>query len=258
MDDNTCGCLVMNIPQPIVVANHLWASIVTESARSIPARAFRSRSEAMSAPPQAASTWYQRLFNRASSALEQRIYHSRVSRTCRGRDHDGNASARAIADDRIFQSVLVHASKSIGCDQSHSRSAYSRLVRDLEPGKMALLRNVEHRRAVKCARPFCRKFRSRPGQSTEQRRIVRFGSAGREMAAGFRWKSCPTSDSTDDVSLYLYCDRGGRQGRQLRIERTGDAIRALGRESWSRIEQPEVARMRHMDEAVFHLFDGPR
>ena len=22
-DDNTCGCRVMNIPQPIVVANHL-------------------------------------------------------------------------------------------------------------------------------------------------------------------------------------------------------------------------------------------
>ena len=34
-EDNTAACLVRNIPQPIVVANHLCASIVMESACSI-------------------------------------------------------------------------------------------------------------------------------------------------------------------------------------------------------------------------------
>src|ERR1700758_3726239 len=67
-DDSTGAYLVRNIPQPIVVANHLCASIVTESARSIPARTRRNRSDAISAPPQAASTWNQRLFARATSA----------------------------------------------------------------------------------------------------------------------------------------------------------------------------------------------
>ena len=46
------------MPQPIVAANHLCASIVTESASSRPANKPRYRSEAISAPPQAASTWH--------------------------------------------------------------------------------------------------------------------------------------------------------------------------------------------------------
>ena len=50
------GSRVMNMPQPMVVANHLCASIVTESASSMPARSSRSRSDASAAPPQAAST----------------------------------------------------------------------------------------------------------------------------------------------------------------------------------------------------------
>ena len=39
-----------NIPQPIVVASHLCASMVTESARPMPASTPRSRSEATAAP----------------------------------------------------------------------------------------------------------------------------------------------------------------------------------------------------------------
>ena len=70
--DSTGACRVMNMPQPIVVANHLCASIVTESASSIPARMPRSRSDAISAPPQAASTWYQIPEVRAISAQAAR------------------------------------------------------------------------------------------------------------------------------------------------------------------------------------------
>ena len=84
----------MNIPQPIVVANHLCASIVMESARSMPLRTCRSRSEAMTAPPQAASTWYQSPFGAGEfGACPQRIDHSGVGGAGRGSDHDRNASA---------------------------------------------------------------------------------------------------------------------------------------------------------------------
>jgi hypothetical protein len=58
----------MNMPHPMVVASHLWASMVIESAVSIPARWPRSRSEASAAPPQAASTWYQAPCSRATRA----------------------------------------------------------------------------------------------------------------------------------------------------------------------------------------------
>jgi hypothetical protein len=40
----------------MVVAIHLWASMVIESARSMPSRWDRSRGDASAAPPQAAST----------------------------------------------------------------------------------------------------------------------------------------------------------------------------------------------------------
>ncbi len=66
--DSSGASAAMNMPQPIVVANHLWASMVRESARSIPASRGRSRSDATSAPPHAASTWNQRPDRRAASA----------------------------------------------------------------------------------------------------------------------------------------------------------------------------------------------
>ena len=57
----------------------------------------------------------------------------------------------------------------------------------------------------------------------------------------------------------LDLDRGrrGRRGRQLRVERRGDAVRALRREGRRRVEQPEIARMRHLGDAGLELADGP-
>ena len=49
--------------------------------------------------------------------------------------------------------------------------------------------------------------------------------------------------------------RGGG-GRQLRIERANDAIRAFGREGRRGVEEAEIARMRLMYDAAFQLPDG--
>src|SRR5271167_4304650 len=78
------------------------------------------------------------------------------------------------------------------------------------------------------------------------------------MASSLGRKSRTPGNRTDDVGLYLNRDRGGRRGRQLRIECTGDTICALSREGGRRIKQPEIAGVSHMDETVLHLGDGPR
>src|SRR5271156_2784367 len=78
------------------------------------------------------------------------------------------------------------------------------------------------------------------------------------MTRRFGRKSRSPRDRTDDVSLYLDRGRRGRRGRQLRIERTGNTICALSGEGGRRVEQPEIARVGHMDETVLHLLDGPR
>src|ERR1700691_2682591 len=48
-----------------------------------------------------------------------------------------------------------------------------------------------------------------------------------------------------------------RPGRKLRIESPDNAIRALGRESRCGVEEPEIARMGHMHDAVLKLGDAP-
>src|SRR2546430_17656199 len=63
--------------------------------------------------------------------------------------------------------------------------------------------------------------------------------------------------SADDVSLDLDRGRGRPRARQLRIERRRNSVRALRRKAGSRIEQAEIARVRHMHDAVLHLRDGP-
>ena len=70
--ESIAGSRARNMPQPIVVASHLCASMVAESACSMAATRCRSRSDAMTAPPQAASTWYQRPWRWASSAQASR------------------------------------------------------------------------------------------------------------------------------------------------------------------------------------------
>ena len=112
--------------------------------------------------------------------------------------------------------------------------------------------------AVKGAGSPVGKFRIRFGQRAEQSRVVRLGAARREVAAGVGRKPGAPGDGADDMSLYLDRDRRGRRGRELRIERAGDSIGALCGEGGRGIEQPEVARVRDMDETVFHLRDRPR
>ena len=43
----------------------------------------------------------------------------------------------------------------------------------------------------------------------------------------------------------------------MRIERSCEAIRALRGKIGARIEEPEIARVRHLHDAVFQALDGP-
>ena len=69
----------------------------------------------------------------------QRIDHARVGGPGSGRDHDRHAALRAVGSQRVAQGIRVHASGSIGGHKTHRGASDTRLVRDLEPGKMALL-----------------------------------------------------------------------------------------------------------------------
>ncbi len=53
--------------------------------------------------------------------------------------------------------------------------------------------------------------------------------------------------------------RSGRRrpGRELRVEGPDNAIRTLRRKSGSGVEEPEVARVRHVHDAVLQLRDAP-
>jgi hypothetical protein len=62
---------------------------------------------------------------------------------------------------------------------------------------------------------------------------------------------------TDHVALERHRYRRRRRARKLRIEMTGNPIRTLRRERRAGIEQPEIARIRHLHNSVLQMLDRP-
>jgi hypothetical protein len=64
-------------------------------------------------------------------------------------------------------------------------------------------------------------------------------------------------DGANHLPFQFHGHGRGRGARQLRIEQAGDAVGALRRKGGAGVEQPEIARVRHLDDAVLHALDGP-
>jgi hypothetical protein len=67
----------------------------------------------------------------------------------------------------------------------------------------------------------------------------------------------PVAPSGSHVRFELDRHRGCGGGRELRVERGGDAIGAFGGKAGLRIEQSAIARMGEMHDAVLELFHHP-
>ena len=143
---------VMNMAQPMVVANHLCASMVIESARSMPASTPRRRFDASAAPPQAASTWNQSACCCAMSA-----------QACKGSimpapvvpavatTITGTAPGGAVLGDGLAQRLGIHAAAAVGGDQAQRAAADAGLMGDFQPGDVAIARGIELHRSGKGA-----------------------------------------------------------------------------------------------------------
>ncbi len=101
---------------------------------------------------------------------------------------------------------------------------------------MTFAGNIEHGLPFKAAGTANAKLRIEPGQSTDQRGVVRFRAPRREVARGLGRKSGPLRYCADDMSLDFNRGRRGRSGRQLWVKGGGDSISTLRRESRGGIE----------------------
>src|SRR5262249_53621793 len=70
-------------------------------------------------------------------------------------------------------------------------------------------------------------------------------------------KTDASGDRANHVGLDLDGRRRGCKGRELRIERPGNPVRALRGKGRSRVEQSKVARMVNVDQSMLHLREGP-
>ena len=77
------------------------------------------------------------------------------------------------------------------------------------------------------------------------------------MAFGLRRKPGALRHHADHVRLERDRGRRARRARDLRIERGHDPLGALRRKAWGRVEKPEIARVRQMDDAVLEHADRP-
>ena len=136
----------MNMPQPMVVANHLWASMVIESARSMPASSPRRRSTPAPRRPRRHRR-DTRGPRRARSSRRRAADRSCRRRWCRPWRRSSPAPpARAVLGDRARSARASMRPAAVGSDQAQRRAADARLMRDLEPGGVAFARGVERHR----------------------------------------------------------------------------------------------------------------
>ena len=144
---------MMNMPQPMVVANHLCASMVAESARSNPLSTPRSRRRQSSRRP--------RRHRRGTRARVLREFRRTQAADrscprwwCPPRRRSGPVCSRSPRSAAIADSSAAarHAAGAVGRHQPHRRAPDPRLMRDLEPAAVAFLRGVEDRSARKGAR----------------------------------------------------------------------------------------------------------
>ena len=165
---------VMNMAQPMVVANHLCASMVIESARSMPAagragdrmpaprRPRRHRRDTRAAPAQAMSA------QACSGSIMPAPVVPAVATTITGTRPRARSAAIA-ARERLG----IHAPAAVGGDQPQRAAADAGLVRDLEPGDVTFARGVEAHRARR--RRARRRARS-AGERRSARRPARCSS----------------------------------------------------------------------------------
>src|SRR5579871_6959535 len=94
-------------------------------------------------------------------------------------------------------------------------------------------------------------------QSANEARAIGLRASGGEVAADLAGQPGAATDRSDDMVLDGDRERRRPGTRELRVEGTDDSIGALRRKVRPGIEQAEVARVRHLDDAVLHPLDGP-
>ena len=104
-------------------------------------------------------------------------------------------------------------------------------------------------------------FSAKPGLArvSAQSSAVKFASAPPlvKWPAARLWQSGAARDGADHMRLDLDRGRRGGGGCQLRVERCGDPVGALRRKGRRRVEQPEIARMRHLRDAFLEPRNRP-
>jgi hypothetical protein len=187
----------------------------------------------------------------------QGIDHAAAGGPGGGDDHHRNVSGRPVLGNGAGERRGVHAPAAVGIDQPKSAASDADLVSDLQPGDVAVARGVETRRPRESTSAVAREAGVRGGQCADQRRAVGLRAAGREMTRGAFAHAGAAGHRADEVVLERHRHGRGGRARQLRIEGGDDPIRALRGKIRAWIEQPEVARIRHLHDAMLQPLDAP-
>ena len=234
------------MPQPMVVASHLWASMVTESASSMPA-SIAAQSIRGTAPHRprrhrrgtrglACARWRRR---RAIGSIMPAPVVPAVATIITGTTPCARSAAMARGQGVADPCGPGHRSRPDAAPPRPTPAWCAILSQ-----AVALARGIERHRARRRRARRRRRIRDvQRGQRAEQRGVVGLRAAGGEMPARLRRQAGALRDGADHMPLDLHRHGRGSRARQLRIEGAGDAIGALRRKARRRIEQPEIARV---------------
>ena len=199
----------------------------------------------------------ERLLFRDVGAGVQRVDHARAGGSGRGNDHDRNRSRGAVLGNGLEQRLGVHPAVAVGIHQPQCAAADAGLMRYFQPRDMAIPGCIEFHRPGEGAHAVGGKIGMGGGQCADQRCVVCLGSAGGKVSRRVVAECGTARHRADHMAFQCHGHGRGSRTRELRIERSSEPIRALRRKIGAGIEEPEIARVRHLHDALFQALDRP-
>ena len=140
----------------------------------------------------------------------QRVDHAGPGGSGGRNDHDGNCPSGTILGNGLEQRLRVHPPAAVGGYELERAAADAGLMRNFQPGDVAVPRCIKCRRSGEGAHAVGGKFRMRCCQRTDQRGVVRFGAAGRKMSGRIVAEGGAAGHGLDHMTFQRYGDGRGR------------------------------------------------
>ncbi|MNH04472.1 hypothetical protein D3C79_637670 [compost metagenome] len=198
----------------------------------------------------------QTLFSGHNRHLCKRIDNPGVGRTGSAHQHERGKPTLTVIGKGGAQLSDIHFAVDVHPDQPYSVMPKPRLQGDLQPGKVAVGRNIEHRLRRLRLQALLGETRNLTRQGTNQCRAIGLRTTGGERPADVGGgKPGQLPQVTNKFLFNVHAGWSMAPDGQLRVVECGNEIGDTTPEGRGRVEQTEIVGAGHMHHALLHQVD---